>query len=56
LHEPNIPEQWYKQCEENIGVEGGVDHLYGADLCVEGEGRREQVKHSLIELFHAAPF
>jgi len=56
LHKPNTPEQWYEQCEEDIGVECGVDRLYGADLCVEGEGRREQVKHSLIELFNAAPF
>jgi len=56
LHKPNTPEQWYEQCEEDIGVECGVDRLYGADLCVEGERRCEQVKHSLIELFNAAPF
>ncbi len=47
LSEPDIPEQWYEQCEEDIGVEVDRDALHGRDLCLDDENRREQVKHTL---------
>ncbi len=55
LAEPDIPEEWCKACEEDIGVDLDADVLYGRDISMNEENRREQVKHSLIELFNVAP-
>jgi hypothetical protein len=55
LPEPDIPDEWYKVCAEDIGKEFESDILYGDDRCAGDEDRREQVKHTLIELFNAAP-
>jgi hypothetical protein len=54
--EPNIPEEWYKACKEDIVVDLDADVLHGRDVSIDEENRREQVKHTLIELFNAAPF
>jgi hypothetical protein len=44
--------------ESNLSIEMGssIDALYGRGVSVYEENRKEQVKHSLIELFNAAPF
>ncbi len=55
LSELVIPEEWYEVCEEDMGNDVESDILYGGDRCVGDEDRREQVKHTLIELFNAAP-
>ncbi len=55
LSEPDIPEDLNEQCEEDIGIEVHGDILYGREVCSDDENRREQVKHSLIEFFNAAP-
>ena len=46
--------RYSEQCEEDIGLEVDGDTLYGREVCLD-ENRREQVKHSLIELLNAAP-
>jgi hypothetical protein len=56
LAEPDIPEEWYELCEEDIGIDLDADGLYGRDVSINEENRREKVKHSLLELFNAAPF
>jgi hypothetical protein len=55
LSEPDIPDEWYKACEEDIGLDVEADILYGRDVCGDDEDRREHVKHTCIELFNAAP-
>jgi hypothetical protein len=55
LSEPDIPEEWYEVCEEDMGKDVESDILYGGDRCAGDEDRREQVKHTLNELFNAAP-
>ena len=55
LSESDIPEEWYEVCEEDMGNDVESDILYGGDRCAGDEDRREQVKHTLIELFNAAP-
>ena len=55
LSELVIPEEWYEVCEEDMGNDVESDILYGGDRCAGDEDRREQVKHTLIELFNAAP-
>ena len=53
--ESDIPEEWYEVCEEDMGNDVESDILYRGDRCAGDEDRREQVKHTLIELFNAAP-
>jgi len=55
MSESDIPEEWYEVCEEDMGNDVESDVLYGYDRCAGDEDRREQVKHTLIELFNAAP-
>ena len=55
LSEPDIPDEWYEVCEEDIGLDLESDILYGRDVCGDDEDRREHVKHTCIELFNAAP-
>jgi hypothetical protein len=55
LSEPDIPDEWFEACEEDIGLDVETDILYGRDVCGDDEDRREHVKHTCIELFNAAP-
>ena len=55
LSELVIPEEWYEGCEEDMRNDAESDILYGGERCAGDEDRREHVKHTLIELFNAAP-
>ncbi len=42
LSEPDILEEWYEQCEEDIGIEVEGDYLYGREVCLDDENRKSR--------------
>jgi hypothetical protein len=53
LSKPDIPDEWFAVCEEDIKIDVESDILYGRDVCGGDKDRNEHMKHTLIEFFNA---
>jgi len=55
LNEPNIPNEWYEMLDENLDIEteNMLLDYFNIQAYVREQERREQVKNSMIALFHA---